>query len=119
MILLLTLKNIVMETRGSGTTRESRTLVYKCKDEEEACAHQKLCTLLYCYGQSKHFGQYLSSHGFKLTPIHLRTLTTDDLDDILTRCRSCVNENDINSWIEDAPFGLLETCELCAQQILQ
>ena len=54
----------IIETRGSRTTRESRTTVYKCKDEEETSKHQKLCTLLCRYGQSKHFSQYLSSHGF-------------------------------------------------------
>ena len=46
----------IMETRGSRTTRESRTSVYKCKNEEEPGKHQKLCTLLCQYGQSKHFG---------------------------------------------------------------
>ena len=46
----------IMETRSSArTTRESRTRVHKCKDEEETATHQKLCTLLCRYGQSKHF----------------------------------------------------------------
>ena len=102
----------IVETRGSRTTRESRTTVYKCKNEEETATHQKLCTLLCRYGQSKHFGQYLSSHGFKLTPTHLRTLTTDDLDDMLTRCRSCVNGKDTSNWMEDSTFGLLKTGEI-------
>ena len=102
----------IVETRGSRTTRESRTTVYKCKNEEETASHQKLCTLLCRYGQSKHFGQYLSSHGFKLTPTHLRTLTTDDLEDMLTRCRSCVNGKDTSNWMEDATFGCLKTGEI-------
>ena len=46
----------IMETRGSRTTRESRTSVYKYKDEEEIGEHQKCCTLLCRYGQSKYFG---------------------------------------------------------------
>ena len=103
-----------METRGSRSTRESRTSVYKCKDEEEIGKHQKCCTLLCRYGQSKYFGQYLSSQGFKLTPTHLRTLTTDDLEDMLTRCRSCVNGKDTSAWMEDLTFGLLKTGELLA-----
>ena len=45
----------IMETRGSRTTRESRTTLYKCKDEEETSKHQKFCTLLCRYGQSKYF----------------------------------------------------------------
>jgi hypothetical protein len=102
----------ITETRRSGTTREPRTTAYKCKDEEEIGKHQKCCTLLCRYGQSKYFGQYLSSHGFKLTPTHLRTLTTDDLEDMLTRCRSCVNWKDTSSWMEDATFGLLKTGEI-------
>ena len=60
----------IMETRGSKTIRESRTSVYKCKDDEEIGKHQECRTLLCRYGHSKHFGQYLSSHGFKLTPPH-------------------------------------------------
>lgn len=40
----------IMETRGPRTTRESRTSVYKCKDEEEIGKHQKCCTLLCRYG---------------------------------------------------------------------
>ena len=76
----------IIETRSSArTTRESRTSLYKCKDEEERGQHQKLCTLLCRYGQSKHFGQYLSTHGFKLSPTHSRILSTDDLEDLLTR----------------------------------
>ena len=103
----------IMETRSSArTTRESRTSLYKCKDEEETGKHQKLCTLLCRYGQSRHFGQYLSSHGFKLTPTHLRTLSTDDLEDMLTRCRSCVNGKDTSNWMEEAIFGLLKTGEI-------
>ena len=87
----------IVETRGSKTTHESRTTVYKCKNEEETATRQKLCTLLCHYGQSKHFGQYLSSHGFKLTPTYLRTLTTDDLEDMLTHYRSCVNGKDTSN----------------------
>ena len=87
----------IMETRGSRTTCESRTTVYKCKDEEETGMHQQLCTLLCRYEQSRHFGQNLSSHGFKLTPTHSRTLSSDDLEDVLTRCRSCVNGKDTSS----------------------
>ena len=49
----------IMETRGSRTTRDSRTTLYKCKDEEETSEHKRFCTLLCQYGQSKHFGQYL------------------------------------------------------------
>lgn len=99
----------IMETRGSRTTRESKTSVYKCKNEEETGKHQKLRTLLCQYGQSKHFGNVLASHGFKLTPTHLRTLTTDDLEDMLTRCRSCVNGKDTSSWMDNATFGPLKT----------
>ena len=103
----------IIETRSSArTTRKSRTSLYKCKDEEETGQHQKLCTLLCRYGQSKHFGAYLSSHGFKLTPTHLRTLSTDDLEDMLTRCRSCVNGKDTFNWMEEATFGLLKTGEI-------
>ena len=87
----------IMETRGFRTTQESRTTVYKCKDEEETSKHQKLCTLLCHYRQSKYFGQYLHSQGFKLTPTHLRTPTTDDLEDLLMCCRSCVNGKDTSS----------------------
>lgn len=104
----------IIETRGSRTTRESRTTVYKCKTEEETGKNQKLCTLLCRYGLSKSFGQYLSSHGFKLTPTHLRTLTTDDLEDMLTRCRSCVNGKDTSNSMEEAAFGVLKTSELLA-----
>ena len=102
----------IMETRGPRTTRESRTSAYKCKDKEETCKHQKLCTLLCRYGTSKHFASYLSSHGFKLSPTHLRTLTTDDLEDMLTRVRSCVNGKDTSNFVEEATFGFLKTGEL-------
>lgn len=51
----------IIENRGSRTTRESRTTIYQSKNEEETATHQKLCTLLCRYGQSKHFGYYLSS----------------------------------------------------------
>ena len=36
----------IIETRGSRTTRESRSTVYKCKTEEETGKHQKLYILL-------------------------------------------------------------------------
>ena len=102
----------IVETRGSRTTHESRTSVYKCKNEEETATHQKLCTLLCHYGQSKHFGQYLSSHRFKLTPTYLRTLTMENLEDTFTCCRSCVNGKDTSNWMEEVTFGLLKTGEI-------
>ena len=40
----------IMETRGSRTTCESRTAMYKCKNHEKAGKHKKVCTLLCRYG---------------------------------------------------------------------
>ena len=41
----------MMETRSSAwATRESRTSLYKYKDEKETSQDQNLCTLLCCYG---------------------------------------------------------------------
>lgn len=53
--------------------------------------------------------------GFKLTPTHLRTVNTDDLEDVLTSWRSCVNGKNTSSLMEDAAFGWLQTCEVCAK----
>ena len=102
-------KNVnTMETKGSRTTCEKKATAYKCKNEEETGKQQKLCIILCRYGQSKYFGQYLSSHGFKMTPTHLKTLHLDDLEDMLTRCRSWVNEKDTSSWMEDKAFEFLK-----------
>mgnify|MGYP001447442368 CR=1 FL=1 len=73
------------------TTRASRTSAYECESTEETARHQGRIQLLCRYGESSNFGAFLHSHGFRLTPAHLRTLSTDDLDDTLVRVRACVD----------------------------
>ena len=102
-----------MEENPPGrTTRASRSSAYQCENDQETAKHQSLIQLLCRYGESSNFGSYLHAHGFRLTPAHLRTLPTEDLEDTLVRVRASVNTKNVSNFWEEATFGALKGTEI-------
>jgi len=59
-------------------------------DVDNVKVHQEHCLMLSRYGSSPRFGEYLKSLSFVLTPVKLRKLKLEQLEELLERVRTSV-----------------------------
>lgn len=88
---------------------KSVTRTHKSKDEIND--HQKLVLHLSRYGNSKRFSTYLRSLGFELQPSKLKGLSNSDLEELLERVQTSLNNKQCSNFWYEMSLGLIETGE--------
>jgi len=82
------------------------------KSDEEVKDHQSLVIMLSRYGQSKRFSDYLKSMNFNLSVTHLKGLDTPDLEELLQRVKTSIDNKNTSAFWEDLAFGVIQTAEV-------
>jgi hypothetical protein len=80
--------------------------------QEKLQDHQSKVIMLSRYGTSKRFGEYLKSMGFNLAVSHLKKLDTEELDEMLVRVKTSIDNKNISDFWGDLAFGLIQTGEV-------
>jgi hypothetical protein len=76
-------------------------------DVDNVKVHQEHCLMLSRYGSSPRFGEYLKSLSFVLTPIKLRKLKLEQLEELLERVRTSVANKTVSDiWNNSITSGL-------------
>lgn len=76
-------------------------------DLDNVKKHQEHCLMLSRYGSSPRFGEYLKSLSFVLTPIKLRKLKLEQLEELLERVRTSVANKTVSDiWSNSITSGL-------------
>ena len=76
-------------------------------DVDNVKVHQEYCLMLSRYGSSPRFGEYLKSLSFVLTPIKLRKLKLEQLEELLERVRTSVANKTVSDiWSNSITSGL-------------
>ena len=83
-------------------------------DVDNVQKHQEHCLMLSRYGSSPRFGDYLKSLSIVLTPIKLRKLKLEQLEELLERVRTSVANRTISDiWTNSITSGLGVVENLC------
>ena len=83
-------------------------------DVDNVKVHQEHCLMLSRYGSSPRFGEYLKSLSFVLTPIKLKKLKLEQLEELLERVRTSVANKTISDiWTNSITSGLGMVENLC------
>jgi hypothetical protein len=83
-------------------------------DVDNIKVHQEHCLMLSRYGSSPRFGEYLKSLSFVLTPVKLRKLKLEQLEELLERVRTSVANRTISDiWTNSITSGLGVVENLC------
>lgn len=98
---------------ASEISKEMKKVVAasKRKTDDEVQDHQALVIMLSRYGSSKRFAEFLKSMGFVLIVSHLKKLETDELEEILQRIKSSVDNKNVSMFWQDQCFGGISTTE--------
>jgi len=76
-------------------------------DADNVKVHQEHCLMLSRYGSSPRFGEYLKSLSFVLTPIKLRKLKLEQLEELLERVRTSIANKTVSDiWSNSITSGL-------------
>jgi hypothetical protein len=84
----------------------------KRKDPEKIEKHQEMVIMLSRYGQSKRFAEFLKSMGFNLSVTHLKKCELDELEEILARVKTAINNKNVSNFWEELAFGVIQTGEI-------
>ena len=71
------------------------------KSDEVVKDHQSLVIMLSRYGQSKRFSDYRKSMNFNLSVTHLKGLDTPDLEELLQRVKTSIDNKNTSAFWED------------------
>ena len=83
-------------------------------DVDNVKVHQEHCLMLSRYGSSPRFGEYLKSLSFVLSPIKLKKLKLEQLEELLERVRTSVANKTISDiWTNSITSGLGMVENLC------
>jgi hypothetical protein len=79
---------------------------------EQTKDHMSKVIMLSRYGTSKRFGEYLKSMGFNLVVSHLKKLDVEELDEMLVRVKTSIDNKNISAFFGDLAFGVVQTGEV-------
>ena len=89
-----------------------KSIVHQPKDPVETKKHQELILHLVRYGNSKRFAEYLKSLGFQLTSSNLKKMTNDELNEILTRVQTSLDNKSVSNFWSELALGGIQTTEM-------
>ena len=81
------------------------------KSKEEIDENQKLILHLNRYASSKRFASYLKSLGFDLTTSKLKSMTNEELKELLDRTQTSLSHKQTTNFWYEMSIGLIETSE--------
>jgi hypothetical protein len=81
-------------------------------DDEQLKHHQNLVIMLSRYGSSKRFGTFLKEMSFDLSVNKLKKLDVNELEELLVRVKTSVNQKNVSNFWEELVLGLVQTGEV-------
>ena len=106
------LSKINAKNQKKMETEIVKSIVREPKDPAETKKHQELVLHLVRYGNSKRFCEYLKSLGFQLTSSNLKKMTNDELNEILTRVQTSLDNKSVSNFWSELAFGGIQTTEM-------
>ena len=93
-------------------TEVVKSMVREPKDSAQTKKHQELVLHLVRYGNSKRFSEYLKGLGFQLTSSNLKKMTSAELEEMLTRVQTSLDNKSVSNFWSELALGGIQTTEL-------
>ena len=88
-----------------------KSIVKEPKNNEETKRNQELVLHLVRYGNSKRFAEYLKSLGFQLTSSYLKKYSSAELEEILLRVQTSLDNKSVSNFWSNLALGGIQTTE--------